>query len=39
MERVKKEIRKKLDHLTGLKLNDKNLIKVINCQVTPVAGT
>ena len=31
MERVKKEIRKRLDHLTGLNLNDKNLIKAINC--------
>ena len=30
MERVKKEIRR-LDHLTGLNLNDKNLMKAINC--------
>ena len=29
MERVKKEIRKRLDHLTGLNLNDKNLMKAI----------
>ena len=26
MERVKKEIRKRLDHLTGLNLNDRNLM-------------
>ena len=38
MERVKKEIRKRLDSLTGLNLNDKNLMKAINCQVKPVAG-
>ena len=31
MERVKKGIRKSLDHLTGLNLNDKNLMKAINC--------
>ena len=30
MERVQKEIRR-LDHLTGLNLNDKNLMKAINC--------
>ena len=40
MERVKKEITKRPDHLTGLNLNDKNLIKAINCGVIiiPVAG-
>ena len=38
MERVKKEIRRRLDHLTGLNLNDKNLMKAINCRVIPVAG-
>ena len=40
MERVKKEIRRRPDHLAGLDLNDKNLIKAINCQVIiiPVAG-
>ena len=38
MERVKKEIRKRLDHLVGLNLNDQNLMKAINCQVIPVAG-
>ena len=37
MERVQKEIRR-LDHLTGLNLNDKNLMKEINCRVIPVAG-
>ena len=31
MERVKKEIRRRLDLLTGLNLNDKNLMKAINC--------
>ena len=38
LERVKKEIRKRLDHLTGLNLNDKSLMKAINCQVIPVVG-
>ena len=38
MERVKKEIRMRLDHLTGLNLNDKNLMKSINCRVMSVAG-
>ena len=38
MERVKKEIRKRLDHLTELNLNNQNLIKAINCRVRPVAG-
>ena len=38
MERIKKEIRKTLLHLTGLNLNDKNLMKVINCWVVTVAG-
>ena len=38
MERVKKEIRKKLDHLMRLNLNDKNLMKAINCQVITVAS-
>ena len=39
MERVKKEIGKRLDHLTGLNLNNKNLTKAINCRVIPVAGS
>ena len=38
MERVTKEIRKMVDHLTGLNLNDLNLMKAINCQVLPVTG-
>ena len=38
MERVKKEIRKRLEHLTELNLNDQNLMKAINCRVIPVAG-
>ena len=38
MERVKKEIRTRLDHLTGMNLNDKNLMKSINCRVMSVAG-
>ena len=37
MERVKKEIRKRLDHLVGLNLNYQNLMKAINCRVIPVA--
>ena len=31
MERVNKEIRKRLNHLTGLNLNYQNLMKAINC--------
>ena len=38
MERVKKEIRKRLDHLTSLNFNDQNLMKAINSRVIPVAG-
>ena len=38
MERVTKEIRKMVDHLRGLNLNDLNLMKAINCQVLPVTG-
>ena len=38
MERVRKEIRKRLDHLTSLNLNDQNLMKAINSRVIPVAG-
>ena len=38
MERVKKEIRQRLEHLTKLNLNDQNLMKAINCRVIPVAG-
>ena len=37
MKRVKKEIQKRLDHLTSLNLNDQNLMKAINCRVIPVA--
>ena len=37
MERIKKEIRR-LDHLTRLNLDDKNLMKAINSRVIPVAG-
>ena len=37
VERAKKEIRKRLDHLTGLNLNDVNLMKAMNCQLIPVA--
>ena len=35
MERVKKEIRIRLDHLTSLNLNDQNLMKAINSRVIP----
>ena len=37
MERVKKEIRKRLDHLTSLNFNDQNLMKAIDSRVIPVA--
>ena len=38
MERVKKEIRKRLDHPTGLNLNDQNMMKAINSRVVPIVG-
>ena len=38
MGRVKKQIKKRLDHLMGLDLNNQNLMKAINCRVTPIAG-
>ena len=38
VERVKKEIKKRTEHLVKLHLNDKNLMKAINCRVIPVAG-
>ena len=31
LERTKKQIRKRLNHLTGLNLNDKNFMKAVNC--------
>ena len=37
MERVKTEIRKRLDHLVSLNLNDQNLVRAINSRVIPVA--
>ena len=36
--RAMKEIRKRLDHLTELNVNDKNSMKAINCRVISVAG-
>ena len=38
LERVKKEIKKRTEHLVKLHLNGKNLMKTINCRVIPVAG-
>ena len=38
MQRVKKEIRKMLDHLMGLDLNDKYLMKAINCRIILAAS-
>ena len=38
MQRVKKEIAKRLEQLMGVNLNDENLVKAINCRVVPVAG-
>ena len=38
LERVNKEIKKGTEHLVKLHLNDKNLMKTINCRVIPVAG-
>ena len=37
LERVNKEIKKGTEHLVKLHLNDKNLMKTINCRVIPVA--
>ena len=33
-----KLIRKRLNHPTGLNFKDQNLMKAINCRVTPAAG-
>ena len=38
LERVKKEIKKRTEHLVKLHLNGKNLMKAINCRVIPVTG-
>ena len=38
LERVKKEIKKRSEHLVKLHLNDKSLMKAINCRVITVAG-
>ena len=38
MERIKKEIRKRLNHVIELNLNYQNLMKAINYPVMPVAG-
>ena len=38
MKRVQKEIRKKQEHLKRLNMNEKNLIKAINCRVISHAG-
>ncbi|CAB4015300.1 Hypothetical predicted protein [Paramuricea clavata] len=38
MQRVKKEIAKRLEQLVGINLNDENLVNAINCRVVPVAG-
>ena len=38
LQRIKKEIKKRTEHLVKLHLNDKNLLKAINCRVIPVAG-
>ena len=37
LERVKKEIRKRLDYIMRLNLNGQNLMKTINCQAIPIA--
>ena len=38
MERVKKEIKIRLEQIMKTSLNDGNLVKAINCRVIPVAG-
>ena len=38
MQRVKKEIAKRLEQLVEVNLNDENLVKAINSRVVPVAG-
>ena len=37
-QRVKKEIKKRLEQLVKMNLNDQNLMKTINCRIVPVAG-
>ena len=39
LERVKKEIKKRTEHLVKLHLNEKNLMKAINCRVIPAQDT
>ena len=38
MEKIKKEIRKWLDHITELNLNEENLMEAINSRAIPVAS-
>ena len=38
MERVKKEIKVRLEQIIKTSLNDENLMKVINCRLIPVAA-
>ena len=38
MQRVKKEIAKRLEQLIEVNLNDENLVKTINSRVVPIAG-
>ena len=38
MQRVKKEIAKRLEQLIEVNLNDENLVKALNSRVVPVAG-
>ena len=38
MQRIKEEMRKRLESLVELELYDKNLMRAINCRVIPVAA-
>ena len=38
LERVKQEIKIRLEQITKTSLNDENLVKAINCRLIPVAG-
>ena len=38
MERVKKDIKIRLEQITKTSLNDENLVKAVKCRVIPVAG-
>ena len=38
MERVRKEVKRRVEKLMNLNLNDENLMRTINCKLMPGAG-